>query len=111
MSSPKTGPLLVHNVYFALKDNSEAAKQRLLAACKKYLSSHPGTVFFACGTLATELRREVNDRDFDVGLHVIFRDQAAHDQYQAAPLHEQFIEENKANWKKVRVFDSTAEGV
>jgi succinylarginine dihydrolase len=110
MSSPKTGPLLVHNVFFALKDNSEAAKQRLLAACKKYLSGHPGTVFFACGTLAAELRREVNDRDFDVGLHVIFRDQAAHDQYQAAPLHLQFVEENKANWKKVRVFDSTAEG-
>jgi hypothetical protein len=110
MSSPQAGLLLVHNVYFALKDNSEAAKQGLLAACRNYLANHPGTVFFACGTLATELRREVNDRDFDVGLHIVFRDQAAHDQYQDAPLHLQFIEENKANWKKVRVFDSTAEG-
>src|SRR6266478_625798 len=109
MSSAKTGPLLVHNVYFALKDNSEAAKQRLIAACKKYLSNPPGTVFFACGTLAAELRREVNDRDFDVGLHVVFRDQAAHDQYQVDPRHVQFIAENKENWKKVRVFDSIAE--
>jgi hypothetical protein len=110
MSSPRTGPLLVHNVFFALKDNSEAGKQWLIAACKKYLTNHPGTVFFACGTLAGELRREVNDRDFDVSLHIIFRDQAAHDEYQDAPRHVQFVEENKASWKKVRVFDSTAEG-
>jgi hypothetical protein len=102
--------MLAHNVYFALKDNSPAARQRLVAACKKYLSKHPGTVFFAAGVLAEALKREVNDRDFDVGLHVIFTDQAAHDRYQDAPDHLQFIAENKDNWKKVRVFDSVAEG-
>jgi len=101
--------LLVHNVYFALKDRSAAAQQQLIAACKKYLSRHPGTVYFACGTLAAELDREVNDRDFDIGLHVVFADQAAHDRYQDAPLHLQFIEENRANWAKVRVFDSSCE--
>ncbi len=98
--------LLAHNVYFTLQDASEAAKTKLLQACKKYLSVHPGTVFFACGTLAKELDRPVNDRNFDVGLHIIFESQVAHDAYQVAPLHEQFIEENKANWKMVRVFDS-----
>jgi len=98
--------MLAHNVYFSLKDSTSAAKEKLLAACKKYLTNHPGTVFFACGTLAQELRREVNDRDFDVALHVIFKDQAAHNQYQAAARHQQFIAENKENWKKVRVFDS-----
>ena len=101
--------MLVHNVYFALKDNSDAAQAKLLAACRKYLTGHPGTVLFACGGLAQELRREVNDRDFDVALHVVFRDQAAHDQYQVDPRHVQFIAENKENWKKVRVFDSLAE--
>src|SRR4051794_9489679 len=43
--------LIAHNVYFALKDNSGAAKAKLVAACKKYLSGHPGEVFFAAGTL------------------------------------------------------------
>src|SRR5262249_48820443 len=95
--------LLVHNVYFTLKDNSQAAKDKLLAACRKYLTPHPGIVFFACGTLAEELKREVNDRGFDVGLHIIFEDQAAHDRYQVADSHEKFIEENKSNWSKVRV--------
>jgi hypothetical protein len=101
--------MLVHNVYFSLKDNSKPAQDKLLAACKKYLTGHPGTVFFACGTLAQELRREVNDRDFDVALHIIFQDQATHDQYQEAAQHQKFIAENKANWKKVRVFDSIGE--
>jgi quinol monooxygenase YgiN len=75
-------------------------------ACHKYLAPHHGIVFYAAGVMAEELNREVNVRDFDVGLHVVFRDQAAHDFYQETPAHLQFIAENKANWKHVRVFDS-----
>ena len=100
--------LLVHNVYFSLNDRSPLAKNKLIAACREYLPNHAGIVFFACGALAEELDREVNDRDFDVALHVIFKDQAAHDQYQTTQAHHQFIAENKANWKTVRVFDSVA---
>jgi hypothetical protein len=101
--------MLAHNVFFTLHDASESAQSRLVQACRKYLANHPGTVFFGCGGLAQELRREVNDLDFDVALHLVFESQAAHDAYQVAPLHEQFIEENRANWKKVRVFDSLVE--
>jgi len=101
--------MLAHNVFFALKDPTPAAKQNLLAECQKYLTAHPGIVFFACGTLTAELNREVNDRDFDVALHIVFADQAAHDRYQDAPLHHQFVAGNKDNWKKVRVFDSTVQ--
>ena len=101
--------MLVHNVYFALKDNSEPAKQALLQACQQYLTAHEGIVFFGCGTLAEELKREVNDRDFDVGLHIVFTDQPAHDRYQVHPRHLQFIAENRGNWKRVRVFDSVVE--
>ena len=57
---------------------------------------------------AEGLKREVNDRDWDVGLHIIFTDQAAHDAYQLSAAHHQFIAENKASWRKVRVFDSVA---
>lgn len=101
--------LLVHNVYFTLKEPTDENRKKLVAACHKYLSGHPGTVFYAAGTLA-DLDRPVNDRDFDVGLHVIFEDRAAHDAYQTAPKHLKFIEENKADWAKVRVFDSNAAG-
>lgn len=98
--------MLAHNVYFTLKDRSEAARQALLAACRTHLSDHPGTVFFACGTLAAELDRPVNDRDFDVALHVMFDTRQHHDEYQVAPRHERFIQENSGNWARVRVFDS-----
>jgi hypothetical protein len=102
----KGGMMLSHDVYFTLKDNSPKARQDLVDACKKYLSKHPGEVFFAAGTLVDDLKRELNDRDFDVALHIVFKDLAAHDKYQEAERHKQFIEEGKANWKKVRVFDS-----
>src|SRR5258707_10519069 len=101
--------MLVHNVYFTLKDKSPTAQQKLLAACRKYLTNHPGVVTFACGTLATELNRPVNDREFDVALHIFFETQADHDRYQVSDRHVRFVEENKASWSKARVFDSVAE--
>jgi hypothetical protein len=103
--------MLAHNVYFTLEDNSAEKIDHLLAECKKYLARHPGIVFFGAGTLEPELERPVNDRDFDVALHVVFKDRASHDSYQVAQEHKDFIEANNANWKRVRVFDSVAEGV
>lgn len=103
--SDSSGPLLAHMVYFTLKDGAPAEVDKLIAACRKYLTDHPGTTFFAVGTPA-DLARPVNDRDFHVALQVVFDRRAAHDAYQTAPRHLQFIEENKANWAKVRVFDA-----
>lgn len=97
--------MLVHNVFFALKDRSPAAVQSLIDACKRYLTDHPGTVFFAAGG-CSDLARAVNDRDYDVALHLAFDSRESHDAYQTAPRHEQFIAEQKHNWAKVRVFDS-----
>lgn len=104
-------PLLSHDVYFSLNDASPAAREALVAACKKYLTGHPGVVAFSAGVLASELDRPVNDRDFDVALHMVFDGRASHDKYQDAPRHKQFIEENQKNWKKVRVFDSLVDAV
>jgi hypothetical protein len=101
--------MLAHDVYFSLNDNSPEAKAKLIAACKKYLSDHPGTVWFAAGPLAEDLNRDVNDRAFDVALHLVFQDKAAHDRYAKAEKHLKFIEEYQGNWKKVRVFDSYVE--
>jgi hypothetical protein len=98
--------MFAHSVYFSLTDNSPQAKERLVAACKKHLTGHPGTVFFAAGTLAEDIRWSVSDRDFDVALHLVFESRAAHDVYQDSPQHEQFLEENQSNWKAIRVFDA-----
>jgi hypothetical protein len=100
---------LAHDVYFTLRDASPAARQKLVDACRKHLTGHEGTVFFAAGVRADEMEREVNDRRYDVSLHVYFRDKAAHDSYQEHPRHQQFITEMSANWASVRVFDSWVE--
>ena len=97
---------LAHMVYFTLKDKSAEAADRLVAACQKYLSDHPGTLFFSAGTRTPDLAREVNDQQFDVALSVVFATRADHDRYQTAPQHLQFIEENRDNWQQVRVFDT-----
>ena len=98
--------MLAHIVYFTLKNNSLAEKSKLVDACHRYLKEHPGVTFFAAGTLGEEFQREVNDRNYDVSLHVYFEDKAAHDAYQTIEDHLKFIAENKENWEQVRVFDS-----
>ena len=98
--------MLGHMVYFTLKDKSPEAIERQKAACRKYLTDHPGTVFFAVGTRVPDLQRDVNDREFDVALQMVFESRAAHDTYQVHERHLAFIEENKDNWEKVRVFDA-----
>ena len=98
--------MLAHNVYFALHDESGSAQDSLVKAAKKYLASHPGMIYFAVGRRKTEFQRDVNDRNFQVCLNIVFADQTAHDAYQKAERHFEFIEEQKSNWKHVRVFDS-----
>jgi len=98
-------PLFGHMVYFRLKDRSPEACQRLVAACHEHLAGHPGTVLYAAGTLANS-NREVNDRDFDVALQLVFANRAAHDAYQIAERHRQFVDQNRGNWDRVRVFDA-----
>jgi hypothetical protein len=97
---------LAHNVFFKLKDPTPANVDALVAACHKYLNVQPGIVFFAAGKLCDDLTRPVNDLDWQVGLHLVFDSKASHDTYQTDPTHQKFIDENKATWDKVRVFDS-----
>ena len=97
---------LSHMVYFELDNPTPERIETQISECQKYLNDHPGLEFFAVGTLNPDLSREVNDKGFHVSLHTVFADRAAHDQYQVSERHVAFIEGNKANWKRVRVFDS-----
>ena len=99
--------MLSHVVYFTLKDRTPAAAAALVAACREHLTGHPGEVAFSAGCCATDYDREVNDRDWDVALTIVFESPAAHDTYQTAPRHKQFIAENAPTLAKVRVFDAT----
>lgn len=97
---------VAHMVYFTLKERTAAAIENLVADCRKFLTDHPGTVYFSAGSRGAEFTREVNDSEYDVGLHVVFDSKASHDAYQAAPRHVEFVTRNKPTWAKVRVFDT-----
>ncbi len=97
---------IAHNVFFTLKDASDTAVEALIEDCYTYLKDLPGVIYFSAGRLVSEHKRDVNITDFHVGLHVVFAGKPSHDQYQDAEKHNIFIDRNKANWAKVRVFDT-----
>jgi hypothetical protein len=101
----ESGLMLAHMVYFTLKDRSPQAVEAQVTACHKYLSGHPGQEHFSVGTHVADLTREVN-QDFDVALNVVFASRKAHDDYQSAEKHLQFIAECRPGWAQVRVYDS-----
>jgi len=103
--------MLAHTVYFALRDNSGPGIKAFVAACKKYLAGHPGMVLFALTTRAHDVDSPVNDRQFDVAIHLVFTDKAAHDQYQDSPRHVEFLEQWENCWTEVRAFDSYVDSV
>lgn len=100
------GPQVAHSVYFKLKDNSGASRAKLAATCKLLLTGHEGTISFATGTLAGDLNGPFNDHDFDVSVHLVFVNKVALDKYHEHSRHQKFVDDNKDNWEKVRVFDS-----
>jgi hypothetical protein len=80
-----------------------------VAACKKYLADHPDASGFTVGVLAKDFKNPANDQEFDVCIRIVFKNKAAYEKYSKSEKHLKFIEENKPNWKKVRVFDSYLE--
>ncbi len=96
---------LIHSVYWKLADDSPQAQEKLMSACRKYLTNHPGTSYFSVATLSS-VDRPVSDRDYDVALHIHFAIRAAHDAYQVSERHVTFVKETKPNFKVTRIFDS-----
>ena len=99
---------LAHTVFFTLKDRTDATRDTLLQACHKYLSDHPGTVYFSAGPRATAYQRPVNDTKFDVALVLVFATDEDHQRYQSSERHQQFLDEQLQHCSQVRVFDALA---
>ena len=97
---------VAHMVFFTLKESTNETVQALIDACNCYLTDHDGVVYYSVGARGAEFNRPVNNQIYDVGLHVVFADKAAHDAYQTAPRHLTFIAENKDSWEAVDIFDS-----
>lgn len=68
----------------------EAADQ-MIAGANKYLKGLPGISFFHIGKMISTPRPCV-DRSYQVAMTLVFPDKAAHDEYLAHPLHNEFVE-------------------
>ncbi len=101
-----SGKQVAHIVVFTLKKSTSETVQALVDACNCYLTDHDGVIYYSVGVRGAEFNRPVNNQTYDVGLHVVFVDKAAHDAYQIAPRHLTFIAENKDSWETVDIFDS-----
>ena len=102
--------MIGHMVYFTLHDNSPAKVREWWRRARSICEAIPAKYSSppACGprsSSATLMSRTGTWRCTSS-----FATKADHDRYQDAPRHQQFIAENKANWKQVRVFDSELAG-
>jgi quinol monooxygenase YgiN len=97
--------MFVHVVLFWMKPDAPAgAAEQVIADCRALIAPVPGLAFFDVGRPAMT-PREVVDNSYHVGLLTVFTDQAAHDAYQTHPEHLKFIERNKPNWERVKIYD------
>ena len=94
-----------HVVIFWTDPANPKAAEALIAGAKKYLAPLPGIVHFHVGNMAPS-HRPVVDQSYQVALNVVFDSKRAQDDYQAHPLHLEFVEKVfKAVCKKVVVYD------
>ena len=99
-------PAVGHMVFFELKDKSAEARKKLVDDCYKYLKHHDGVLYFSAGPRAEDVKEPVSAADWDVALHIVFKDKASLKKYGPHADHQKFIAENQANWKGVKVYDS-----
>jgi hypothetical protein len=94
-----------HVVIFWTHPDRPNATEELIAGAQKYLSTIPGVVHFHVGRMVISPRRVV-DQTYQVALNIIFPNKQAQDDYQAHPLHIEFVERVfKPNCIKVVVYD------
>jgi len=100
--------MLIHTVYFWLKSGLTSAQQAEFRRGVESLGSiaHVDRVYL--GPPASTPPRAVVDQSFSLGLTVICRDAAAHDAYQADPIHRAFVATCQHLWSRVQVYDFEA---
>ena len=82
------GSEVFHSVYFILKERTEVAFENAITESRQYLSTHDGIREFHIGRRCEDLRRDVNDCAFDIGMTIVFRSAEDYQAYLEDPEHE-----------------------
>jgi hypothetical protein len=97
--------MFVHAVYFWLRPDLTVDELAQFRAGVQSLTTIE-TVQQAYWGEPAPTDRPIIERGYSVGLIVIFADQASHDYYQAAPIHDRFREQCSSLWQKVLIYDT-----
>ena len=99
---------LVHDTYFRLADRRPTTFEVFVSSLQEYLSPacHDGMVDFRLSYRAVEMKRRVNDRSFDVLMHMVFEDIEAYNRYRRSDPHNEWIDLYGSLSSDRRVFDS-----
>ena len=97
--------MFIHVVFFWCKQGtSDSVKEAMMRYCREEMPKVPSVRHVWSGRSIASAR-EVVDSSYDVGLCVVFEDQAGHDLYQPHDIHLEFIKRFKEHWDRVRVQD------
>lgn len=98
--------MLVHSVYFWLKDGLTCDDLSAFRAGLEALSEVPSVRALYVGTPAAAAERPVIDQSYTFGLTVLCDDLAGQESYQVSPAHQAFVETFSSMWDKIIVYDA-----
>jgi Stress responsive A/B Barrel Domain len=98
--------VLVHHVFFWLKNPTSIEDRNKLVAGVKTLASIETIRMLKVGIAASTEKRAVVDASYAVSELIIFDDLAGQAMYQDHPIHQKFIADCGHLWDKVIVYDS-----
>ena len=100
--------MVIHNVYFWLKDDVSASeKNGFEKGIKDFVSSVDEIQKVEIGIPADTPDRDVVDHSFVYSMFVWFNSVEDHNTYQTHPAHDVFVSNFKDLWARVQVLDST----
>jgi hypothetical protein len=98
--------MLVHSVYFWLKPELTAAQRADFRRGVESLGKIKSAEKVYVGAPAKTEKRPIIDDSYAVALTVICKDVAAHDAYQADPIHDAFRDNFHTFWARVQIYDA-----
>jgi hypothetical protein len=98
--------MLIHTVFFWLKPELTAAQRAEFRRGVESLRAIKHAAKVYVGAPAATLDRPVIDKTFAVALTVICQDVAAHDAYQADPIHQAFAARFNSYWIRLQIYDA-----
>jgi len=99
-------PVLVHHVFFWLKNPGSKSDREQLIAGVRTLEKIETVRSLHVGIPADTEKRDVVDNSYSVSELMIFDDVDGQNIYQNHPIHLEFVKKHQHLWKKVVVYDS-----